>query len=1059
MNTGGRDVVGRLLGPALAAMAMAVFGVTLSRYAYPGQSAGLIAQYSGLCPLMSPDKPLWGWLFGVVWSLPLGDAVVRVNALSAVFGALAVWLLYHLVATGVVQLVNPSDLTERRGVMLSRISAAVAALALCFSSPFWVVATRAHNATLDIALLLGGLALLGIYARTGRAVWLYTLAFVWGAGTVEYASFIIFAPLVVCAVLLLMWQKGQLRALPIMTTLACGLLGLSLYLVTAWHFYGTLGYELREYPSYFKVVWFMWRDQYGLITGSLPREGWLIIILTTGVPCLAGLGVARRGINDAPEWSDYLLHLVLSLVCGMVLLNVQVAPWAMLGHARLLVLPYVLTAALTGYLVAFWLRQALAWGEIPPSKWRKLVVRGSAIILLVALVAVVVAAPVRNFSSADTRPARIISRCVDLILGSAVDARTNDGSVWVVADGSLDEQLVIRAAQQGIDARVVNLRGAKSKSYRRYLASQFDTPRLQNLARVGMLPLLRELFGGDDSIRDDAIVFGAPDLWAYGGYVPVSDRLCFRGQPGVEASDLVAVLKRHESYWDTVPPQLVAVAARPDLADPVAAVATHLLRQSSMVANNLGVLLEDNGMTEKAFETYAQALLISSNNVSATLNMVRLVNSGYKTDRSAKILADFELLKQSGRANRNMLALSVLYGYVRDPQAFSGIARTWALTGQPSMAAQSYKKALDLVAPDQERSIKEGLAGLYLGQSRDEESEALFYELLAEDPDSKTALMGLARIAARKGKGAEARAHLVKARAAGAAEEAVAMERAVIAILESNDAQARTELEALVRGNENLIPAWRMLVDVLVRAQDWRELERAAERLRALRGGIGLAAEVQAVLALRNADLPRARRYYGEALSAQPNNLLLLRRVLRLELMAGALDSALGHARTILQLDTTNALANYVVGAARMAGGEVDLAEEVFRRSLEIERLPEALNDLAWLLLQKNEYAEAEALAREAVQLKPAMHQAWDTLGEILMRQGKLAEAEVALEKVLALTPDSPGALLHMAQLQAAKGDKPHAREILHMIADRADRLSSEAKAEYDALLRSLGDG
>ena len=34
-----------------------------------------------------------------------------------------------------------------------------------------------------------------------------------------------------------------------------------------------------------------------------------------------------------------------------------------------------------------------------------------------------------------------------------------------------------------------------------------------------------------------------------------------------------------------------------------------------------------------------------------------------------------------------------------------------------------------------------------------------------------------------------------------------------------------------------------------------------------------------------------------------------------------------------------------------------------------------------------------------------------------------------------------------------------HAREILHMIADHTDRLSTDARKEYDTLRRSLGDG
>ncbi len=1059
MKKRGGNVFGRLLGPALALLALVVFGVTLSRYAYPGQSASMIVQYGDMFPLLSPNLPLWGWLFRVVWSVPLGDAVVRVNALSAVFGAAGIWLLYHVVSTGIAQLVNPSDLSEHRGMVLARIAGIAAALALCFSSPYWIVATRAHNATFDTALLLGATAILVAYMRSGRLAWLYTLAFVWGIGTVEYASFIIFAPLVLVGVLLLMWQKGQLRALPVISASACGLLGLSLYLVAAWNFYGTEGYEFREYPSYFKVVWFMWRDQYRLITASLPREGWLIIILTTGVPWVAGLSAARRGINDAPEWSDYFLNLVLSLVCGLVLLNLKVSPWAMLGHARLLVMPYVLTAALTGYLVAYWLRQVLGWGETPATKFRAIVIRGSAVILAVALVGVVGAAPIRNFAGVDSRSAAVLSRCAELVLDSALQTEAAPEGAWIIADGVLDDQIRIAAFRRREDVKVVNLRGADSESYRKHLASLFESPRLQNMARVGISTLMRELFGGDDSIRDRAVVFGVPDLWLLADYQPVSDRLTFVGCAEVVENELPFILERHQTFWDSTIPQLRAASVTGDVPDPLSAVAQHLLRHCSMVANNLGVLLEDKGMAESAFNTYAQAAEIFPDNVSAILNMVRMINAGYETDGKNEVMAAFEELKEGGRMRRSILALSVLYGYVREPKAFTGIARTWALTGQPHMAAESFQKALSLVDADQQGGIKQDLASLYLDQERDEESEALFYELLVEDPENHKALMGLARIMAREQEFDEARSLLKRAHAAGVPSSVLAIERAAMAVMQSDDATARKELEALIREEEGLTVAWRLLVDILIRAQDWRALERAAERLRSLQGGVGLEAEVRAVLSLQNADLRSARRYFSEALNARPNDLPLLQRVLRLELMARNLDLAEGHARTILQLDGDNALANFVIGASRMATGETVLAEEALRRSISGERIPEALNDLAWLLLKKGDYAEAETLAEEVTKLRPEMHQAWDTLGKVLLQQQRLPEAEEALQKALSLTQDSVDAFLHMAQLQAAKGDKEHAREILLMIAGRTDRLSSEAKQEYETLQRSLGDG
>ena len=1057
MKTAEKSMMGLVLGVVVSVGALIVFSITLSPWVFPGQSADLVTQYGGLFPLRTPDLPLWMPLFRFAWTLPFGSAVGRVNALSVVFGAVGVGLLYHLVSTGILWVVNPSDVSEKQGIILSRLAGIVAAIGLCFSAPYWVVATRAHNATFDIALLLGAVTVLMTYARSRNTAWLYLLSFLWGLGTVEYASFIILAPLVIPAVLLLMWLKGQFRTLPIVTALSCGLLGLSLYLVAAWNFYGTEGYEIRGYPSYFKVIWFMWRDQYRLIASSLPREGWLLVLLTTGVPWLVGLGVARRGINDEPGWSDYLLHVVLSLVCGIVLFNVRIAPWAMLGYARLLVLPYVLTAALTGYLVAYWLRQSLAWGPVPHVKLRALVVRGSGLLFLLALVGAVAAAPFRHYDTVDSSEAGVLNECAEIILGSFPSYAEKGKSLWVVSDGMPDDLLKIVAHSNGLLLDVIDLNVEGDTGYLRYISTLFDSPRLKNLARIGLVPLLGELLAGEDAISDQTLVFAAPDLWTMAGFLPVPDRLVSRGVKSLDDVDLDKLYDKHLEYWDSVTPRLQEAGESDDVADPVARLALRLLQQSSLMANNLGVCFEDKGGSpDRAFACYSRAMALHPGNVSALLNMNRMVEQGFDVENADEIRSSLAALKASDR-RYDVLALSRVYGYVREPEAFSGIARTWALTGQPRMAAQSIRKAMGLVGVEEQESLKADLAGLFLGQRRDAESEALYYELLVENPENARALMGLARIAALKGDFEDARSLLVKARTAGVSPDAIAMERAVHWVLQKDDKSARKELEAVINRDEKRISAWSLLVDIQIRAGEWSALERSSERLRSVEGGSGLVAEVNAMLALRDADIASARRYYAEALTTQPGKLSLLERAMRLELAAGELPAAEALARKILAVDVGHALANYVMGAARLAEDDPVLAKEAFRRSTERARLPQALNDLAWLLSQDGNYAEAEGLAREAVQLRPKMHHAWDTLGEILLRQGKLEEAEEALQKALSLSSDV-GTLLHMAQLQAAKGNKKHAREILLMLADRTGRLSSQAKADYDRLQRDMGE-
>lgn len=1046
----------RLLGAVVAGVAALVFGATLSRYVYPGTSADLLAQHGGLFFLRSPDHPLWGLLFEQMTRLPLGSWITRISWLSAVFGVVAVVLLYHVMTALLSRIANPTDLTGRQARVLACVGGSVAALALCFSSPFWIVATRPYNATFDIALFLGAMALLLSYAGSRATLRLYLLAFVWGLGTVEYATFIIFTPLFVLTLALLMWQEGHLRPLPIGVTALCGVLGLSLYLVTAWSFYGSDGYLIKDYPNFFRIIWFMWRDQYRLIALSLPREGWLLILLTTGIPWLIGSGMSRRGMNDEPRWSDYALHLILSAICGLVLLNGAIAPWALLGHARLLVMPYVLTAALTGYLAAYWLRQLMAWGARSANGLLRGLMRASGVAVGVLLIGATAAAPFRNYRAVDSKPAAVLEECAAIVRDAASGDGGTSSRVWVVSDGMMDNLLRVVAHRRKRDLSVLDLRNDNNEGYRRYVATLFDAPRLKNLARIGLTPLLRELMQRDgNSIANRTVVFGLQGPWTMLDRIAIPDRLVTRGVRSIDDVDLMSVYAQHQRFWARIGPRLQAIRRSTAVADPVAHLARRLLQQASLMANNLGVLLEDAAREPEAFAAYREARKLLPGNISTLLNMNRMLDQGFESEREEALRAELAALKESDQRFDIML-LSSAYGFVREPEAFSGIARIWALTGQPRMATESLQRALDLVGVDREKMLKADLAGLYLEQSRDEESEALYYELLVENPEDRQALMGLARIEARKGNFKEADALLTRARKAGGAADAIALERAIYLLERGDNQAARDLLEPLLREEEERIPVWTLFCSALTRLGDWDALERAAERLRYVSGGAGLVSEVEGTLAIRNANLRAARRHFADALNEQPGRVRLLDIAMRVDLVMGQYPAAVKGARAILQLDRSHALANYVIGASRLSDGEIDLAEDALRQSLARKRLPQALNDLAWLLVRKQEYDEAEKLAREAVAVLPGMYQAWDTLGEIRLKQDRLAAAEAALQKALALGQDRMGVLLHMAQLQAAKGDTPQAREIMAMIADKTGRLSSTAKAEYDRLQRDL---
>ena len=1052
-----------LQGLVLGVVFLALYLSGLSRSPGAGQPAALLTIETGLIPRLAPDHPCWSAL-GRLVRLFSGQSSMGLAAVSALCGAGAVWLLYDLIAA-FCGFASGSEVEQGEQGLFDHLAVSVGAIAgaaaLGLSKPFWYVATQVHPAAFHVLLLLAAFRILLHAFSSTSLLPLCLLSLLCGIGSVEFATFIVFMPLLVIGGVAVLWRQGRLNGGSVVLVVIPGIVGLSLYLLAAAAFHGSDGYHLREYSGYWKIVWFMWRDQYRLIMSSLPREGWLLVLIVVGAPWLAMVVAARKSLNEDPEWSTMLLHMVMAALCVVVLLETRVSPWALLGYSRLLVTPYVLTGWLCGYVLVYFIRLAGhgrtgSFGRAGPVLSRILGVIGG-----VVLVAGVAWGGWASAAEVRTHRTDTFAKCAGVVLDVVHErcAGEEDGDGLILVSSALEPFLRMRVAQTGDPAAVISLAGGESETHLRYLASKFDKPRLQNLARIGMVPLLEELVAPGSASGRHSVVLGSPDVWLMGGAVPVPDRLVFYGVEDPKTVDCEALLRKHRAFWSDVIPSLNALAGNGELMSPNAMLAAHLLRQCSLVANNLGVFIEDAGYRDEAFGVYGEAWGMQEANISALLNLKRLAADGFGTPEQQRAIDDsFEEI--FGRTTRkpNIFALTALYGYVRSPEAFSGVARMWALAGQPKMAASSLRKALESAGEDRRRMIKEDLAYLHLGDDQMTESEALYNELFADDPENQRAILGLARIAAGRGDFEKAAQLLEQGRQAGIAPQVISMETATVDLMRLDYQAARKRLERIVRDGGSM-QARTLLSRALIGLQDWSALENMVTELRSLEGAAGLASEIRGVLALQQRNLEAARGHYREALTLQPGHIPLFERVLRLELMGGSRDHVERLARELLGYDASNALGNYVIGTVRVSEGEWAQAEEALRTSIDREPMPEALNDLAWLYLQKGELEGAAILARRAISLSPKMAQAWDTLGEIRMRQADYDRAEKALQQALTLAESHLSAYLHMAELQLLRGDTEYARELLQLLSQKEGRLSSGQKKRYDELRLEAGQG
>jgi hypothetical protein len=193
-------------------LALPVFGATLILYGLtlsPSVAAlfddslefQLVTYQLGIAhPTGYPLYTLLGWLFT---RLPVGDVAYRVNLMSAVFGALAVTLVY------LVGLEMASDGKRRPAPTVA--AALIGALALAVSPVFWAQATLAEVYTLNAAFVAGILLLLARGIRqAGDAL---ALAFLFGLSLTHHRTMVLLLP----AIAFYMWRVvrvGSMKPVP-----------------------------------------------------------------------------------------------------------------------------------------------------------------------------------------------------------------------------------------------------------------------------------------------------------------------------------------------------------------------------------------------------------------------------------------------------------------------------------------------------------------------------------------------------------------------------------------------------------------------------------------------------------------------------------------------------------------------------------------------------------------------------------------------------------------------------------------------------------------------------
>ena len=521
-----RDVV---LAVVAGLVAFVVYMITLAVGAFPGDFSVILTQSAGLFPRLTPGYPLWFGLAHLLRSLPVSDIAAPFNVASAAFGGIAVGLMCHVLNKMVLALVRTDEENEWHVRMAGRLAGAGA-----FCMPFWVVATRSHLAPFHVAyfLLATHVFLLAVTQHRRWAAILF--GFLYGVGVVEDPTFVVFGLPFAVAYLVMLSRREALEPRQWWPPLAACLLGLGLYTLAAWQFLGSAGATLTDQHTFFGVLWSLWRSQWHFIAHSLPSQGWLVVVMVTILPAAIALLVSRRALNNEQDRTYYILHVVLTALAAMVALNFSniPTPWRLLGYQRLLIMPYVLQAALFGYLLAYWYLLPAPWRIA--SGERRLVRRAVGPVLAVVGISLLVVSACRNFASADGRPSVLLRDFSTEIVRSLA------GRTWLVTDGTLDASLLVEARRQGVDLRLINTAAEQNPFMQKYVAGQFQDARMRNLALLSTRALLNEWLEKKPEALNQVAFMTAAEILVGAGFQSVPNGALYLGRRESQEFDAAA---------------------------------------------------------------------------------------------------------------------------------------------------------------------------------------------------------------------------------------------------------------------------------------------------------------------------------------------------------------------------------------------------------------------------------------------------------------------------------------------------------------------------------------
>jgi tetratricopeptide (TPR) repeat protein len=164
----------------------------------------------------------------------------------------------------------------------------------------------------------------------------------------------------------------------------------------------------------------------------------------------------------------------------------------------------------------------------------------------------------------------------------------------------------------------------------------------------------------------------------------------------------------------------------------------------------------------------------------------------------------------------------------------------------------------------------------------------------------------------------------------------------------------------------------------------------------------------------------------------------------------GNTDKVIAQYKMILERRPRFVRAYMEMGTIYEAEGRKADASAMYEKALELDPgFAPAANNLAWMLLQKNEdLHRALDLVKRAKKQLPDDPNVSDTFGLAIIRLGLYASAVTELSEAVKKLPDNPTVLYHLALAHWKNGEKDKAIEVLKRALETDQEFKERKQAE-----------